>query len=401
VARQRQAGFDDAMRRPARLLPVVIATLLGGAAAQETPEQLVAAAKARLAPDRRTTVFDVVAQRDGDKLVLRGEVHDQTLRKELVAFVGQHAGCKVVDELTALPDPALGERTHGIVSVSVANLRAEPAHAAELGTQALLGTPLAILKQKGDWLYVQTPNRYLCWTQDRVAVMDPAAYRDWSRRDKVIVTATFAVVRDEAGEPVSDAVAGCILALEGATASDFRVRYPDGRTGVLARDQAAPFVEWLAQAAATPERIVGTARRFLGVPYLWGGTSTKGMDCSGFTSTVYLLNGVVLPRDASQQVRVGVEVEPGDGFANVQPGDLLFFGSAAAGDRPERVRHVAIALGGPRFIHASVDVRRNSLDPAAPDYSNALRKSLLRVKRVIGAGTGVALLRDIPYYVGR
>ena len=55
----------------------------------------------------------------------------------------------------------------------------------------------------------------------------------------------------------------------------------------------------------SPETIVATAYRFFGVPYLWGGTSVKGMDCSGFTKTVYFLNGVLLPRDASQQVARG------------------------------------------------------------------------------------------------
>jgi cell wall-associated NlpC family hydrolase len=124
------------------------------------------------------------------------------------------------------------------------------------------------------------------------------------------------------------------------------------------------------------------------------------MDCSGFTSVVYLLNGLVLPRDASQQVLAGEAVPFGDGFDAVQPGDLLFFGRAATAARPARVTHVAMSLGGPRFIHASIDVRKNSFDPQDPDYSESLRKILLQIRRV-RTGQGVAKLADMPYYATR
>ena len=361
------------------------------------------AARQEMAPDRRTAVFDVAVRAEGDAIVLTGEVHSAAMEQRLLASLREAGVVGIRSQLTALPAAGVGERTYGVVSVSVANLRGRPGHSQELVTQALLGTPLRILKARGGWLYVQTPNDYLAWTSDRLQRMTPAAFDVWRQRDKVIVTETYAVARSEPrtdATPVSDLVAGCLLAIEGEQGGWLRVRYPDGRDGFLPGGAARPFRDWLEDADDDPERIVATARRFLGVPYLWGGTSTKGMDCSGFTSTVYLLNGVVLPRDASQQVRAGEPVAFADGFQDVQKGDLLFFGRAADGGTEERVTHVGISLGGPRFIHAATDVRENSLDPDDEAFSAYRRRTLLHIRRVRGVGPErlVQPLRSHPLY---
>ena len=109
--------------------------------------------------------------------------------------------------------------------------------------------------------------------------------------------------------------------------SDFYlVNYPDGRVAYIKKDEAKLFNDWYNALNPTGETILKTAYRFMGIPYLWGGTSTKGMDCSGFTKTVYYLNGIVLQRDASQQVNTGELVDTKDGWQNLQAGDLLFFG---------------------------------------------------------------------------
>jgi cell wall-associated NlpC family hydrolase len=366
-------------------------------------ETLLAEARKKLAPDRRTVVFDVKGELAGSTLTLRGEIHDAQLKEQLVRFIREQKDYTIIDSLTVLPAKELGDETVGVVSLSVANIRTHPDHGAEMGTQAILGTPVKILKKHGGWLYVQTPDEYLGWTDDNIVRMTREAYAQWSDRPKIIVTAEYGWVRESranAALPVSDVVAGALLALKADARTHYEVEYPDGRSGFLPKGDARPFREWLAGARDTPESVAKTAKRFTGVPYLWGGTSAKGMDCSGFTKTVYYLNGTLLPRDASQQVLVGDPVSLPDKEIDLKAGDLLFFGFKATADKPERVTHVAISLGGKRFIHASGQVRINSLNPADGDYSDFRFETFLRAKRIIGAGehSGVRRLATIPYY---
>lgn len=339
------------MRRIQWFLVAVLLLGIAGCAGDRNTTvvtELLSRAKMKLAPDRRTAVFDVNGELRGKSITLTGEVHSAELHDQLLRVVAEE-GYEAVDSLTVLPDRDLGDRTVGIVSQSVANIRAKPAHPTELVTQAVMGTPVRILKQDDNWLYVQTPDDYLGWTDAEIEGMTAEAYAAWMARKKVIVTAEVGFVRSErdpSSRPVSDMVAGSLFALKDDAGAYYHVEYPDGRSGYLLKEHARPFGAWLANAKDTPETIVSTAYRFFGVPYLWGGTSAKGMDCSGFTKTVYFLNGVLLPRDASQQVRVGSPVSQEDEMAAVKPGDLLFFGSRARDDHPERITHVAISLGG-------------------------------------------------------
>ena len=368
-------------------------------------ESLLKQAGDKLAPDHRAAVFDVRGTASGNTLTLTGDIQDRGMKEQLLKFLASRVDLTIADSIVALPAPSLGEKTFGIIDVSVANLRTKPEHPAEMASQAILGTPVKILKKKGGWYLVQTPDEYLGWTDDRFVRMSEADYTAWVQLPKLIVTAATTWVRtakDKSSQPVSDVVAGSLLALDGSAGSLYAVRYPDGRTGFIAKDEAEPFDTWIAEARDTPERIVATAKRFFGVPYLWGGTSAKGMDCSGYTKTVYYLNGVLLPRDADQQSAVGDPVDVPAGNMDLKPGDLLFFGAHATPEKPEHVTHVAISLGGRRFIHASADVHFNSLDPADSDYSDFRTVSFLKARRIIGAGesSGIRRLAGIPYYSG-
>ena len=107
---------------------------------------------------------------------------------------------------------------------------------------------------------------------------------------------------------------------------------------------AGPQVSRGRESSAVTSRIVLTAQRYLGVPYVWGGTSPGGFDCSGFTQYVFALNGVKLPRTADIQFEVGIPVR----YEQLQPGDLVFFSTYEPGPS-----HNGIYLGGGRFINAS------------------------------------------------
>jgi len=125
------------------------------------------------------------------------------------------------------------------------------------------------------------------------------------------------------------------------------------------------------------------------------------MDCSGFTKQVYYMHGIVLARDASQQVRYGRLIDEAGDFSEALPGDLVFFGTkATAENSKERVVHVGIYIGDRRFIHASDYIRINSFDPADPLYDAFNTKRYLRTKRIIGEGNGEGMeeLFNHPFY---
>jgi gamma-D-glutamyl-L-lysine dipeptidyl-peptidase len=370
------------------------------AAAPPAVEAAIAAVRSDYAPDRRVARFDVQALTAGGAIILRGETTSAAARTTLAAALAAQ-GIAYRDEVVVLPDASIGQEPWALASNSVSNLRTTPGHASELSTQVLLGTPLRVLKQQEGFYFVQTPEGYLSWVDGggirRITEAELQAYRSAPRIIYLRAAGTAYSAPDTGAEPVIDLVLGAQLQVDGAQNSSgrfIRARTPDGRIAYVPAAEAAPYDQWLANVRATESSLVATARTMIGAPYLWGGTSTKGMDCSGFTKTIYLMNGLLLPRDASQQVHIGTLIDESGDFSRLRPGDLLFFGRAAAAGAPERVTHVGMWIGDGRFIHSAGRVRINSVDPAQSDYDASNHSRYLRSKRVLGSSNGVKLLTD-------
>lgn len=332
--------------------------------------------KKQLVPDPRLDVLDAQLTRTGQRWELVGETTIPEARDavaKLAASVLKNGG--LTTDLRLLPDPSLDARkSSGLIRVSVAPMRRDPRHASEMVDQLLMGTPISVLKKQSSWSFIRTPYRYLGWVESAM-VAHPGSV-SWTGQG-------FACFADAVGtiwaapdqrQPVSDVVLGCILRTGESKGEWTVVQLPDGRKGVLKTALLQPLGD--TRPRISPARVTALASRLKGIPYLWGGNSTKGFDCSGFTQTVFRINGLQLPRDADQQSAVGKKVDPGADFQNVRAGDLLFFGK-------ERATHVGISLGGARFIHASTDVHINSLKKSDPDYDDGRFRALLHIMRVI------------------
>ena len=348
--------------------------------------QLTDSLKRIYAPDRRVDLLDVDYTCDGKNVMLRGVTTSAEAKKALLGEL-EARRYRVMDCLRVLPDEAALEgKVYGIVNVSVCNLRADADFSSEMMTQGLLGMPVRVLDQDG-WYRVQTPDRYIAWVH-RVGI-HPVTREElaaWNRAEKLIVTAHYGFVYSQpkvSSQTVSDIVAGNRLKLEGVQGKYYKVSYPDGRQGYVEKSAAMPESQWRRQLKQDAASILQTAHTLMGVPYLWAGTSSKGVDCSGLVRTTLFLHDIIIPRDASQQAYTGEHIEIASDFSNLQPGDLIFFGRKATPERKERVIHVGFYLGNKQFIHSQGDVHVSSLDPGDELFDAYNLGRLLFVARVL------------------
>lgn len=362
--------------------------------------------KEKYAPDKRTAIWDVAFKSAaGGELILEGETQFTEAKEELF-YMLDTANIAFIDSIRLVPASDLNGMHFGVVRLPVANIRSNPKHSAEMSTQATLGTPLKVIKKLEDWYYVQTPDKYLGYIDAAgFTPMKIEQYEAWMEREKVIVTKDFSTVHkgiDKNSQLVSKVLQGNILALEGGLLGVYQeVRFPDGRNGYININDVTTLRSWFAALPSTENAIVETAFQFMGTPYLWGGTSPNGFDCSGFTKTVYYLNGKLLPRDASQQVHVGLDLGATIDTTNWKRGDLLFFGKKATETDDEKVTHVAIYIGNGRMIHSAGYVKVNSLIRTYSDFAPDRYDTFLRAKRMLGVAgdNGVYALETLPEYM--
>jgi cell wall-associated NlpC family hydrolase len=314
------------------------------------PVQRILAAVAAKHADRRLHVFDVRAEEaSGGAIKLTGKVLDTATLQSLRRAIAEDAPQLRVDDsgirILRCHPPAVQ-----VVATNLTGLLAEPRHLSEQLSQVTNGYPLEVLEEEGNWARVRQPDGYLGWVDKRYLV--------WAGPIEAthMVGAPFTwIYRDTRrdSEPLSCLPIGTAVRLSEQQSDWARVQ-PVGEmlpAGWVAMSHLRSAAHLPLPPIDARRQMVADARRLFGVPYVWGGTTAFGIDCSGLAQLAYRLAGYPIPRDTSLQFPAGCPVDP-----PYQPGDLFFFHSDTDATK---ISHVGLCTGGWNMIHSSR--RRNGV----------------------------------------
>jgi hypothetical protein len=262
-----------------------------------------------------------------------------------------------------------------VIVIPVANMYSQPAEDAAVVSQALFGANVEIINRQDEWAKIRTADQYTGWTPVKwlrtgqtyatsgrvaeVASLFAHVYRDSSvTKHQPLMTVPFEARLEVVAEPPAD---------EGRW---LEVRLPDDRPGWVQRGD----LSFDSRRLTIPE-MIEFSKRFLGLPYTWGGTSSYGYDCSGFAQMLCRRRGVLLPRDAQPQAKwtglMAVKRE------ELEPGDLLYFGSS-----DKKITHTGVYIGGRKFIDATTyQTPMVRIDDLGDPHWAALLVACRRVKR--------------------
>ncbi len=348
----------------------------------------------QLVPDKRVAILDIQLNDTILPIVISGETNLPDAKAQIIRLITQK-GLTVVDSIRLLPDAALGDKTWALATLSVSNLRSQPDHASEMVSQTLMGTPMKVLDVKDNWFRVQTPEHYIGWMDaNGLQCLNSGEMERWkmANRYEYKQVSGFAIdAPSRKGKVVSDLVIGDLFEVEARVKRFFKIRFPDGRTGYVRKSQCLSFRDW-SNLKPDVQTILSAARQMMGFPYLWGGTSSKGVDCSGFVKQAYYSQGIIVARDASQQARYG-ELIDHQNTSNLQAGDLLFFGRSN-----RQITHVGIYMGKGDFIHSSGKVHISSIDANDPKYVPT--RNFVAACRVLNSlnTEGIVSVKHHPWY---
>lgn len=356
-----------------------------GVGRPERLEKYIAAFREANVYDPRLTRFVVSAEPAGsgssNTIVLRGEVTVDRLRSGVAEVLGLLGFKVAANEIEVLPTKELGTDVIAFSTTSAATMRREPRADAEQVNSVPPGgwvrflrpgreADLAKASEKPEsWFLAQTSEGYLGF----VRAADFTGRTTKPRPANAMLVKPYEILLPAGGKKTLPA-GTCLTRADGTTsAPGFMVN------GLgLAIPASAPVRALSAEPSA--DDILAVLKPFMDKPYVWGGVTDDGIDCSGLTQFYYKTRGVFLPRDAVQQAAVGQIVAFGhDCVRDARPGDLVFFGNDQG-----RISHVALSLGGGRLIHSSRDrVKVQSYGDSEDEVStNSLASRVLFARRV-------------------
>lgn len=352
-------------------------------------DEIITSIRDQYAPDSRQAIWTVFAFNTPNGVVVKGKTSEKNAYEAFLHLM-KRENISFVDSIIVYPTD-----DWGIVRISVAHLRGKASHSAEIVSQALMGTPLRLLEKSGEWWRVQSPDGYISYIiGNSIVRKNSSEMNQWRKSNRLIVSSLDQIkiydneVTTSVRNIVTDLVNGCIINGRLENTEKIEVTLPDGRKGWLNSKDVNNIEEWANQ-KFDANKILDIAYSMMGVPYLWGGMSTKSLDCSGLARVCYFSNGIILMRDASQQALTGKRIEAKD-WASCQAGDLLFFGNA----KTRKVTHVAIYDNNGTYIHSSGRVKRNSVDPKSSEY---LTTPFLHAVRINGNEGTNGIIRVINH----
>ena len=320
-----------------------------------------------------------VAALDGERCALAGAVLDEdTLRGVIAGLSERLPGIDFdVSRVRILRAGA----TQAVVAANLTGLYAASSFLAEQVSQLLNGWPVEILMEDGRWRFVRLADRYLGWAYG------PYLAETAAPAPTHIVCEPVSLLRvapSVESLPINRILGGTAIAAEMqggwaqvTLAGDPTAPLRPGLVGWVPTAELRSLADLPADEAGRRSQIVADAVRFTGVPYLWGGCSAFGIDCSGYAQLLHRLAGVTIPRDADQQFDAARPVE-----YPYQPGDLLFFGEGAGEAR--KITHVAVSLGGWRILHSSRS--RNGVQEDDVQAVEHLRESFVGARTFVANG---------------
>ncbi|MDL2330394.1 C40 family peptidase [Odoribacter sp. OttesenSCG-928-A06] len=235
----------------------------------------------------------------------------------------------------------------GIADLSIVPMRREPSERSEMVSQVLFGELFEILEETDKWLYIRLlHDDYKGWIDKKMYAEVSESYaQKYQEEPQLLTSEVFNMVNKEGDYSHKLVVSGSVLPFLDIETNRLFVGDASYSLMTKLKDISVDNIRDL---------LIEYALMYYNTPYLWGGRSPYGIDCSGLTQTVYRLTGINIPRDASQQVLIGQDLSF---VEEALPGDLAFFGDSAG-----VITHVGILWKDNRIIHASGRVRVDKID---------------------------------------